>query len=95
MTNDKLLKLQMEMKEYCRETGNYSYYDLAAYAYRVYHEWIAVLEDKQLRRSLSYYLKSAKKESGQKYTTPLHVAYSNYLDAVMEYKGIKGEIDSE
>ena len=83
--NNNRIEFIEEMIAYAKETGNYSYYDLKAYAIKEHPEWLEVFENRKLRTCIATYLKSAKRKAKAKYPTPLYVALDN-LNSEMEKK---------
>jgi len=73
--------LSIEILKYAKETRNYSFYELKAYAYDKRPDWLPMFEDKKFRECLSAYCKSAR--------------YSKHIKVRSTYEAMKICLDAE
>lgn len=83
-TKENIRNLSIEIIKYAKETQNYSYYLLKAYAYDNRPDWLPLFEDKKFRECLSAYCKSARYSKHVK-ICPTYEAMQICLEAEERY----------
>lgn len=85
MDKERMTDCFLEIKNYCEETKNYSFYDMKAYVIKNNkEEWVEALKDQYFRATVSEYLKSAKRKKNISYKTDLADAMENYIKVMVE-----------
>ncbi len=82
--NEDNRKISFEILQYAKETKNYSFYELKAYAYDNRPDWVPLFEDKKFRECLSAYCKSARYSKHIK-VRPVYEAMEICLNAEERY----------
>ena len=90
MAEKELSRYFREIVNYAKETANYSYYDLYAYAYTDKNEWLPIFQNKKTRYCLNNYLKSAKHSTHTKYKSTMEESMEHCVAAEEAYQKRQG-----